>query len=103
MPDAVLLFVSTLAEVENLTPDAIAAAGHDGLLWLAYPKGSSGVATDLNRDNLWRALTPMGLRPVRQIALDEVWSALRFRPGEWRPVSLTGRKERSDHDSRPVA
>ncbi len=79
--EAVLLFVTALAEVERLAPDAIAAAGHDGLLWLAYPKGGSGVPTDVNRDKLWQAMAPTGWRPVRQIALDDVWSAMRFRPG----------------------
>jgi hypothetical protein len=53
------------------------------LLWVAYPKGSSGVKTDVNRDRLWQALEPTGWRPVRQVALDETWSAMRFRPGVW--------------------
>ena len=36
--------------------------------------------TDLNRDTLARHLAPHGIRPVRQVAVDELWSALRFRP-----------------------
>ena len=81
-PDAVLLFVNKLAEAERLAPRAIRAIKSDGLLWIAYPKGMSGLKTDVNRDRLWEALKPTGWRPVRQIALDDVWSAMRFRPEE---------------------
>lgn len=82
--DAVLLFVNGLDEANRLMPQAIAAVKSEGLLWVAYPKGSSGVKTDVNRDRLWQALEPTGWRPVRQVALDENWSAMRFRPGVWR-------------------
>ena len=47
------------------------------VLWVAYRKGNR---SDINRDTLWPLLTPYGMRPVTQVAIDEVWSALRFRP-----------------------
>jgi hypothetical protein len=47
---------------------------------LAAPVGGPELGTDLNRDVLARSLTAAGVQPVRQIAIDEVWSALRFRP-----------------------
>lgn len=78
--EAVLLFVNNLAEVASQAPEAIRLVRPDGLLWIAYPKGSSRIKTDVNRDTLWKALEPTGWRPVRQIALDQVWSAMRFRP-----------------------
>ena len=80
--DAVLLFVSSLAEAERLAPTAIGAVKPDGLLWMAYLKGASKVKTDVNRDRLWEAIRPMGWLAIRQIALDDTWSALRFRPAE---------------------
>ncbi len=46
-------------------------------LWVAYPKGNRA---DLNRDTLWPLLAEHGLRPIGQVAVDAVWSALRFRP-----------------------
>jgi hypothetical protein len=52
----------------------------DRLTWVAYPK-SGQLGTDLNRDSLAALLIASGIQPVRQIAVDEVWSALRFRPG----------------------
>ena len=78
--EAVLLFINNLAEVSRLAPEAIRLVLPDGLLWIAYPKGSSRIKTDVNRDILWQTLEPTGWRPVRQIALDEIWSAMRFRP-----------------------
>jgi hypothetical protein len=80
--EAVLVFVNSLAEAEKLTPKASKLVKPGGMLWIAYAKGSSKVKTDVNRDKLWAAMLPLGWRPVRQIALDEVWSALRFKPIE---------------------
>ncbi len=80
--DAVLAFVNDLAEAQKLFPRAIAAVAPDGLLWVAYPKGGSKIKTDVNRDRLWKATAQSGWRPVRQVAIDETWSAMRFRPAD---------------------
>lgn len=77
---AILLFVNSLDEAARLTPDAAHRVRPGGLLWVAYPKGTSKVRTDVNRDKLWPVLAAMDWRPIRQVALDEVWSAMRFRP-----------------------
>jgi hypothetical protein len=79
--DALLLFVTSLSEVAELVPGAIQRVGQAGLLWVAYPKGGSGVKTDVNRDRLAAAVVEAtGWRAVRQVAIDAVWSGLRFRP-----------------------
>jgi hypothetical protein len=86
--DVLLLFVNNLAEAQALAPSAVAAvagAKPEGILWIAYPKGGSGVKTDVNRDKLWPVVQEYGWRPVRQIAIDDVWSAMRFRPGTLAP------------------
>lgn len=46
------------------------------VLWVLYPKGNRA---DINRDSLWPLLVPHGLRPITQVSVDDVWSALRFR------------------------
>jgi hypothetical protein len=86
--DALLLFVNNMAEAQAMAPAAVAtvaAAQPEGVLWLAYPKGSSKgsskVKADVNRDTLWPVVQAQGWRPVRQVALDDTWSAMRFRPG----------------------
>jgi hypothetical protein len=81
--DFVQLFVRDSAELAALAPVALAAIRRDGVLWIAYPKQSAKVKTDITRDRGWDPITAAGLRPVTQIAIDETWSALR-----WRPVEL---------------
>ncbi len=76
---AVILFVTTASELERAGAVAIAAARADRLTWIAYPKAGQ-LGTDLNRDSLGRRVMGHGIRAVRQIAIDDVWSALRFRP-----------------------
>ncbi len=80
--DAVLVFVNDLAQAHKFFPRAIAAVKPDGLLWIAYPKGGSTTKTDVNRDRLWEATAKTGWRPVRLVAIDETWSAMRFRPAD---------------------
>jgi hypothetical protein len=76
---AVIAFARERADLAAVAP-AIEAAREDRLAWIAYPKAGQ-LGTDLNRDSLARAISDMGgVRPVRQIAINGVWSALRFRP-----------------------
>jgi hypothetical protein len=70
---------ATLRRVVDARGDALRDVA---VLWVAYPKGGRA---DINRDTLWPMLSPLGLRPITQVAIDETWSALRFRrlePGE---------------------
>ncbi len=78
--EAVLIFVNNLAEAEKFVPKTGKLVKPEGMLWIAYAKGTSKVKTDVNRDKLWAAAQPLGWQPVRQIALDDVWSAMRFKP-----------------------
>lgn len=76
------LFVKDRQELDQHIETLLQAITYDGILWISYPKGSSGVKTDINRDSLWKILVDKGIRPVTQVSIDEVWSALRFRPSE---------------------
>jgi hypothetical protein len=76
----VLDFVRTAAELSERAPKLVGAMVDDGVLWLAYPKKSSKRYTsDLSRDDSWQPLGDLGMEPVRQVAIDADWSALRFR------------------------
>lgn len=78
--DFVHLFVSSSAELERLGPAAMSAVKPDGLLWMSYPKTSSGIKTDLTRDGGWKIVEDAGWRGIAQVAIDDTWSATRFRP-----------------------
>jgi hypothetical protein len=76
---AVIAFALRSADLAGPAETAVEAARQDKLAWIAYPKAGQ-LGTDLNRDKLAAALADRGVRPVRQVSLDDVWSALRFRP-----------------------
>ena len=78
-----IAFVKTLAEVEAATKWLPKAVG-DAIVWFAYPKGTSKRYTcEFNRDNGWAAVGAAGFEAVRMVAVDEDWSALRFRRTEF--------------------
>jgi hypothetical protein len=75
-----LTFVKTQAELDRLSAMVVAKSPGDALLWFAYPKGTSKRYTcEFNRDKGWGVLLASGFDCVRQVAIDEDWSALRFR------------------------
>lgn len=75
-----LVFVKSAADIDAAAGPATKCISDDGLLWFAYPKKSSkNYKTDISRDSGWQPLGDLGFEPVRQIAIDADWSALRFR------------------------
>jgi hypothetical protein len=80
----IVAFCTTQYEVDAIAVEAAAKLEGDGLLWFAYPKGTSKKFTcDFNRDTGWEILGQLGFEPVRAVAIDNDWSALRFRRVEF--------------------
>jgi hypothetical protein len=76
----VLVFATRKARVDQFADEILGRLGEDAVVWVAYPKGTSRrYKADFNRDNGWDRLGAVGLEPVRQVAIDADWSALRFR------------------------
>ncbi len=75
--DGALIFVRSTRDLPAAR-DAAKSVKADGLIWVAYPKGGA-LETDLNRDVLREVLAKHGLQGVSLVALDETWSATRFR------------------------
>jgi hypothetical protein len=83
-----LAFAVTQAEVDRLSTLLAVKAVGDALLWFAYPKGTSKrYRCEFNRDSGWNLMRAAGFETVRMIAIDEDWSALRFRRVEFIGVS----------------
>src|SRR3712207_4629651 len=78
--DFVHLFVQNKAELNRLAPVAIQALEPGGILWISYPKRISRVPTDLTRDEVWTTIFAAVFEAVAQVAIDDIWSASRFRP-----------------------
>jgi hypothetical protein len=85
--DAILVFARDSTELERFGDAAFEAARADRISWIAYPKAGQP-DSDLNRDRLARLAAGRGVRPVRQVAIDDVWSALRFRLGGLPPAKV---------------
>jgi len=82
--DFSLAFVMTQKEVDTLGPQVAKKAKGDAIVWFAYPKGSSKkYKSQINRDNGWAVMGDAGFEPVRMVAIDEDWSAVRFRRVEF--------------------
>jgi hypothetical protein len=78
-----LAFVTKQKEVDDLARSLDAVAAEDAVVWFAYPKASSkNYQCEFNRDNGWNELGKLGFEGVRMIAIDDDWSALRFRKAE---------------------
>jgi len=79
-----LAFVTRKAEVDKVAKALAKKAKGDAIVWFAYPKGTSKkYRCDFNRDTGWDVLKEGGFDTVRQVAIDEDWSALRFRRTEF--------------------
>lgn len=78
--DFYLGFAIQVDEVDNLIRNIAQISETDPVVWIAYPKKSSKTySCEFNRDSGWDGLGEIGFEPVRQVAIDEDWSALRFR------------------------
>jgi hypothetical protein len=77
----VQVFGTTNAELQRLGQQASNHVTEDGLLWLCYPKKASKIykGSDCSRESVTSMLANQGVEPVRQVAIDDDWSALRFR------------------------
>lgn len=79
-----LAFVMTNAELQAAADAVLPKAQGDAVVWFAYPKGTSKrYRCEFNRDSGWAPLGAAGFEGVRQVAIDEDWSALRFRRVEF--------------------
>jgi hypothetical protein len=82
-----LIFVSSLKELHSILTTQLKYIEADAVLWIAYPKGTSKVKTDIHRDILHTAGEEYGITGVSLVSIDTVWSAMRFRP-----IEKVGRK-----------
>ena len=79
-----LAFVTKQAEVDTLAATIAPLTEGDAAVWFAYPKGTSkNYKCEFNRDTGWQTLGELGFEPVRMVAIDDDWSALRFRRAEF--------------------
>jgi hypothetical protein len=75
--DAVQVFATTKKELMEALSKARAALNAGGMIWVTYPKGTSKMTSDINRDSIRESALKVGLETVALIAVDDDWSAIR--------------------------
>lgn len=80
--DFALVFAISHNQLRDILKDVVPALAEDATLWIAYPKVSSKIVSDLSRDCNWQCIEQYNLECVRTIAIDNVWCAMRFKKTE---------------------
>lgn len=84
--DFALVFAVNLNQLSTILREVLPALHEEAKLWVAYPKAASKIASDLNRDCSWNCLCDKGFENVRAVAIDHVWTALRFKKADQIPI-----------------
>jgi len=77
--DFALVFAVNRTQLANILRDVFPALHCNSKLWIAYPKVTSKIASDLNRHTNWEVLIDSEYEAVNQVALDHVWTAMMFK------------------------
>jgi hypothetical protein len=76
--DFALIFAINQLQLNNILKEVFSSLHAECKLWIAYPKPTSKIVSDLNRDASWEILSDNEYEAVRQVTLDHVWTAMRF-------------------------
>ncbi len=87
--DFALVFAISKKQLCDILKDVIPAMQLGGKCWIAYPKLSSKIASDLSRCENWNIMEPMGFEPADLVSLDNMWNAMWFRKNEQKLVNPT--------------
>ena len=80
--DFALIFTVSESQLNNILNDITPALKDDSKLWIAHPKVTSKISTDLNRDSSWSKLGDLGYETTELVSLDHVWQAFNFKKSE---------------------
>ncbi|MEP7108957.1 MAG: YdeI/OmpD-associated family protein [Ferruginibacter sp.] len=80
--DFALVFSISHKQLKDILRDVVPALHENAKLWVAYPRVSSKIVSDLSRDCHWECISQLGFESVRLINLDNIWSAMRFKKAD---------------------
>lgn len=84
--DFALVFAVSQHQLKGILADVVPSLQKEANLWVAYPKRTSKIASDLSRDSQWEIINHHGFESVRIIALDNMWTAVRFKRPDENPL-----------------
>ncbi len=91
--DFALVFAVNENQLNSILHEVMPALKEDSKFWVAFPKSTSKIVTDLNRECSWHKLTAAGYACLDQVTLDHVWSATRYVRGNIKPSTRVNRRE----------
>ncbi|HEY4282907.1 MAG TPA: DUF3052 domain-containing protein [Chthoniobacterales bacterium] len=77
-PEFVHLFVTSRADLAKRLQELRKKLAETGMLWVSWPKKSSGVRTDVTEDVIRAVALPLNFVDVKVCAVDETWSGLKL-------------------------
>jgi hypothetical protein len=77
--DVLQVFIKDMAELKKWLPQLKDAVAATGLLWVTYPKGTSAIKTDINRDTINAYANTVGWQVVAIFSVDDTWAAMRMK------------------------
>jgi hypothetical protein len=86
--DFALVFAVNVNQLSGILRDVLPALHEEAIFWIAYPKLTSKIATDLSRSCSWDCMRDAGFETISEVPLDHVWTAARFQ----KKVAPKGRK-----------
>lgn len=99
--DFALIFAVNVNQLSGILNDVLPALHADGMFWIAYPKSTSKISTDLSRACSWDCIHSKGFETLHEVTLDHVWTAARFTKKV--PSALKPRKTAKTHEVDAVA
>lgn len=88
--DFALVFAINYNQLSSILKDVIPSLKKGGKLWIAYPKPTSKIVSDLNRDCNWDCLMEKGFGKIDEVVIDHVWIAMRFCTSHLDKVNIKG-------------
>lgn len=76
--DFALVFAVNVNQLSGILRDVLPALHEDGAFWIASPKSTSKIATDLSRSCSWDCVRNEGFEVAHEVTLDHVWTASKF-------------------------
>jgi hypothetical protein len=76
--DFALVFAVSQYQLRSILSEVIPALHENAKFWVAYPRTTSKIVTDLNRECSWNCIRSVGFDSLNEVSLDHVWSAIRF-------------------------
>ena len=94
--DFALIFAVNQNQLNGILKEVLPALGNGARFWVAFPKTSSKIVSDLNREGSWQFLCQCGFETSEEVTLDHVWTAIRFD----RAMALPPKATRTSRSSR---